>query len=240
MGLTAAAIVSNAMFLQSIRHPDPIFSTRPAAKCAGRRRRTRSYQSRGAAPTMSARSRRSRESPSRTRLRARRLDPSPDAALVAGPAEGARRQGPLSRARRRQVRRPDPAAIAAFEEQEGLPVTGRADRRCFSQRARAPRPRCDRRIRSHRRAGHGAPAAEIRADRQPGEPVAATPDAAEPARQSGRRRRRAVGPEVIEPLSPRPGGAEQHRLRAGAQSTARPARKPPTPSAASNSTTACR
>ena len=31
MALTAAAIVSNAMFLQSVRHPDPIFPTRPAA-----------------------------------------------------------------------------------------------------------------------------------------------------------------------------------------------------------------
>lgn len=31
MALTAAAIVSNAMFLQNIRHPDPLFETRSAA-----------------------------------------------------------------------------------------------------------------------------------------------------------------------------------------------------------------
>jgi len=31
MALTAAAIVSNAMFLQKIRHPDPLFETRSAA-----------------------------------------------------------------------------------------------------------------------------------------------------------------------------------------------------------------
>jgi len=34
MGLTAVAIVSNAMFMQSARHPDPLFMTRPAPAVA--------------------------------------------------------------------------------------------------------------------------------------------------------------------------------------------------------------
>jgi peptidoglycan hydrolase-like protein with peptidoglycan-binding domain len=36
MGLTAVAIVSNAMFLQNARHPDPFFMTRPAPAVAAR------------------------------------------------------------------------------------------------------------------------------------------------------------------------------------------------------------
>ena len=139
MGLTAAAIISNAMFLQSIRHPDPIFSTRPAA-----------YSPVGKAPSVIPipRSRadhlvsappipREAPVPRETPAPEKAVDPTPDAALVAGLQKALSTKGlyrgPVDGKFGDQTR----SAIAAFERGAGLKVTGQPTAELLA-RARAP------------------------------------------------------------------------------------------------------
>ena len=139
MGLTAAAIISNAMFLQSIRHPDP--NSRQGRRRTRRSaRRHPSFRSREAAPTISCRRRQfpgKRQFPERRRLPRRRSIDLPDAALVAGLQKALSTKGlyrgPVDGKFGDQTR----SAIAAFERGAGLKVTGQPTAELLA-RARAP------------------------------------------------------------------------------------------------------
>jgi peptidoglycan hydrolase-like protein with peptidoglycan-binding domain len=121
MALTAAAIVSNAMFLQSERHPDPIFSTRPEARAPVQKQRPVPIPRKRADHVGSI------APADRTALAD---DPAAAGHVVVDPAFVAGLQkvlagrgfyrGPVDGKFGGQTR----AAIAAFEERTGLPVTG--------------------------------------------------------------------------------------------------------------------
>ena len=126
MALTAAAVVSNAMFLQKARHPDPWFMTRPAAVDAS---------TSGAAPVEIPTPRPRAEAPV-----SQSAPPATDVAIpVPEPAPAAHQPeksvvaalqkelagrglytGKIDGITGSRTR----AAIVAFEQSEGLPVTG--------------------------------------------------------------------------------------------------------------------
>ncbi len=138
MALTAAAIVSNAMFLQNIRHPDPIFSTRPAEVAAPPKKmkpaappipRSRADHVGSIAPQ-----------PIPPPVLDKPTPPPPlPAAQVAELQKALAGRGLYRGAVDGKFGSQTRTAIAAFEEQEGLPVTGQPSRLVLT-RAKTPVP----------------------------------------------------------------------------------------------------
>jgi peptidoglycan hydrolase-like protein with peptidoglycan-binding domain len=135
MGLTAAAIVSNAMFLQNIRHPDPLFPTRPAAYAPAAKApavvpipRSRADHVAAMPPMPKTAPAVEEKAPPITDkaspIAEKTADPTPDAALVSGMqkalTEKGLYRGPVDGKFGSQTR----TAIAAFQRGAGLKVTG--------------------------------------------------------------------------------------------------------------------
>jgi peptidoglycan hydrolase-like protein with peptidoglycan-binding domain len=120
MALTAAAIVSNGLFLQTSRHPDPLFMTRPAS----------ALPLQAAAPVPLPRAR--IEAPDsvpplpRQPPAAAEPAPSPDAGIVASVQRALSAKGLYRGAVDGIAGSRTRAAISAFEKARGLSVTGAA------------------------------------------------------------------------------------------------------------------
>jgi peptidoglycan hydrolase-like protein with peptidoglycan-binding domain len=139
MALTAAAIVSNAMFLQNIRHPDPIFSTRSelrplAAKAPSVVPIPRSRAEHLPTPPVPRDAPKPEAAP----------DPTADATLVAGLQKALAAKGLYRGTVDGKFGDQTRSAIAAFEKAQGLKVTGQPSAALLSQAAapalRPPKP----------------------------------------------------------------------------------------------------
>ncbi|MEO8667570.1 MAG: peptidoglycan-binding protein [Bauldia sp.] len=215
MALTAAAIVSNAMFLQSARHPDPIFSTRPAEVASPRKTHAAVPIPRSRADHVGSIAPLPKSPPDLDKPAA---PPPPPAALVADLQRALAGKGLYHGAVDGKFGAQTRTAIAAFEAQEGLPATGEPTR-LILDRAKAvpqgppetvvermPDPIAARTAEPDPIPALGlepdaAPAPAVVDQRKP-EPVVAmrTPEAAEPAApiRPAATPRPQIGPEVIE------------------------------------------
>ena len=135
MALTAAGIVSNAMFLQSGRHPEPLFMTRPVAA---------DFPKTTAVPLPRVRAEPAVVAAPPADTAADAASPAPGATLIANVQRaltGAKfYSGTVDGVAGSRTR----AAIAAFQKDAGLPVTGVASidllDRIKAPRAKAPPP----------------------------------------------------------------------------------------------------